>query len=49
MTAEEQRALLAVALLAAFADGNKSEAEHEEVKRIATTLGGQAVGLTSSS
>ena len=45
MTAEEQRALLAVALLAAFADGNKSEAEREEVKRIATTLGGQATGL----
>jgi tellurite resistance protein/uncharacterized protein (DUF697 family) len=45
MTAEEQRALLAVALLAAFADGDKSEAEREEVKRIATTLGGQASGL----
>lgn len=45
MTAEEQRALLAVALLAAFADGNKSEAEREEVKRIAVTLGGQAAGL----
>jgi hypothetical protein len=37
MTAEEQRALLAVALPAAFADGDKSEAEREEVKRIATT------------
>jgi tellurite resistance protein/uncharacterized protein (DUF697 family) len=48
MTAEEQRALLAVALLAAFADGNKSEAEREEVKRIATTLGGQAAGLNIS-
>jgi tellurite resistance protein/uncharacterized protein (DUF697 family) len=45
MTAEEQRALLAVALLAAFADGNKSEAEREEVKRIAATLGDQAAGL----
>ena len=45
MTAEEQRALLAVALLAAFADGDKSDAEREEVKRIATTLGGQAAGL----
>ena len=45
MTAEEQRALLGVALVAAFADGNKSEAEREEVKRIATTLGGQAAGL----
>jgi uncharacterized protein (DUF697 family)/tellurite resistance protein len=45
MTVEEQRALLAVALLAAFADGDKSESEREEVKRIATTLGGQAAGL----
>jgi uncharacterized protein (DUF697 family)/tellurite resistance protein len=45
MTAEEQRALLAVALLAAFADGNKSEAERDEVKRIAANLGGQAQGL----
>ena len=45
MTSDEQRALLAVALLAAFADGDKSEAEREEVKRIATTLGGQAAGL----
>jgi len=45
MIAEEQRAQLAVALLAAFADGDKSEAEREEVKRIATTLGGQASGL----
>ena len=45
MTAEEQRALLGVALVAAFADGNKSEAEREEVKRIATTLGGQAAEL----
>ena len=45
MTAEEQRALLAVALLAAFADGDKSEAEREEVKRIAATLGEEAAGL----
>ncbi|HMN74445.1 MAG TPA: GTPase [Burkholderiaceae bacterium] len=45
MTAEEQRALLAVALLAAFADGDKSEVEREEVKRIAATLGGQASEL----
>ena len=45
MTAEESRALLAVALLAAFADGNKSEAEREEVKRIAVTLVDQAAGL----
>ncbi|MBY0436586.1 MAG: TerB family tellurite resistance protein [Burkholderiales bacterium] len=45
MTAEEQRALLAVALLAAFADGDKSDAEREEIKRIVTTLGAKATGL----
>jgi uncharacterized protein (DUF697 family)/tellurite resistance protein len=45
MTNEEQRALLAVALLAAFADGSKSDAEREEVKRIAANLGTQAAGL----
>ena len=48
MTAEEQRALLAVALLAAFADGDKSDVEREEVKRIAATLGGQASELKVS-
>ncbi len=45
MSAEEQRALLAVALLAAFADGDKSDAEREEVRRIAQTLGAQSSGL----
>lgn len=45
MTAEEQRALVAVALLAAFADGDKSDLERAEVKRIAATLGGQASAL----
>jgi tellurite resistance protein/uncharacterized protein (DUF697 family) len=49
MNAEEQRALLAVALLAAFADGSKSDAEREEVKRIAANLGGQAQGLNVAS
>jgi len=48
MTPEEQRALLAVALLAAFADGDKSDAEREEVKRIVRNLGGQAAGLDVS-
>ncbi len=45
MTPEEQRGLLAVALLAAFADGSKSDAEREEVKRIASGLGGPGSGL----
>lgn len=48
MTPEEQRALLAVALLAAFADGSKSDAEREEVKRIVRNLSGQATGLDVS-
>jgi uncharacterized protein (DUF697 family)/tellurite resistance protein len=48
MTPEEQRALLAVALLAAFADGDKSDAEREEVKRIVRNLSGQAAGLDVS-
>ncbi len=39
MSTEEQRALLGIALLAAFADGNKSEAERDEIKRIAQGLG----------
>jgi uncharacterized protein (DUF697 family)/tellurite resistance protein len=48
MTVEEQRSLLAIALMSAFADGNKSEAERAEVKRIGqslSTLGGDAHAL----
>jgi tellurite resistance protein/uncharacterized protein (DUF697 family) len=45
MNPTEQRALLAIALMAAFADGEKSEAEHAELRRIADTLGTQAAGL----
>ncbi len=41
----EQRALLGVALLAAFADGAKADAEREEIKRLADSLGAQAAGL----
>jgi len=48
MTAEEQRALLAIALLAAFSDGDKSDAERDEVKRIVRNLSGQAAGLDVS-
>jgi uncharacterized protein (DUF697 family)/tellurite resistance protein len=42
MNVQEQRALLAIALLAAFADGSKSDAERAEVRRIAESLGAQA-------
>ena len=45
MTLQEQRGLLAVALMAAFADGQKADAEREEIKRIAESLGAQAAGL----
>ncbi|HEY6133183.1 MAG TPA: DUF533 domain-containing protein [Rubrivivax sp.] len=45
METREQRALLAVALMAAFADGAKADAEREEITRIATQLGVQSAGL----
>ncbi len=38
MTETEQKALITVALLAAFADGNNSDSERAEVKRIAESL-----------
>jgi uncharacterized protein (DUF697 family)/tellurite resistance protein len=45
MELREQRALLGIALMAAFADGTKADAEREEVKRLAESLGAQANGL----
>jgi uncharacterized protein (DUF697 family)/tellurite resistance protein len=42
MNAREQEAVLTIALLAAFADGNKDEREREEIKRIAESLAGEA-------
>jgi uncharacterized protein (DUF697 family)/tellurite resistance protein len=45
MELREQRALLTVALLAAFADGAKADAERNEIQRIATSLGAQDAGL----
>ena len=38
MNAREQEAVLTIALLAAFADGNKDDREREEIKRIAESL-----------
>ena len=38
MTLDEQRAILALCLHAAFADGVKDDREREEVKRIAESL-----------
>lgn len=45
MDPREQRALLAIALMAAFADGTKAEAEREEIRRLAESLGAQDSGL----
>lgn len=45
MTPNEQKAILTIALLAAFADGNKAEAEREEIKRIAQTLDDTSASL----
>jgi uncharacterized protein (DUF697 family)/tellurite resistance protein len=42
MQASEQRALLTIALLAAFADGNKADGERDEIKRIADSLAGES-------
>ena len=40
MTPQEQKAILAIAIHAAFADGAKDEREREEVRRVAETLAG---------
>jgi uncharacterized protein (DUF697 family)/tellurite resistance protein len=45
MNAEETRAVLAIALMAAYADGHKADAERDEVRRVAESLGPQAEGL----
>ncbi|MDP2794007.1 MAG: DUF533 domain-containing protein [Sulfurisoma sp.] len=42
MNPEQQRAILAIALHAAFADGAKHDREREEIRRIAASLGGDA-------
>ena len=38
MTLDQQKSILTIALLAAFADGNKDDAEREEIRRIAQSL-----------
>ncbi len=45
METREQRALLTIALMAAFADGAKADAEREEIRRIANDLGARSAGL----
>lgn len=42
MNLDQQKSILNIALLAAFADGNKDDAEREEIRRIAQSLAGDA-------
>ncbi|RYF74675.1 MAG: DUF533 domain-containing protein [Comamonadaceae bacterium] len=42
MNTEQQKSILTIALLAAFADGNKDDSEREEIRRIAQSLAGDA-------
>lgn len=41
MNTDQQRAILTIALLAAFADGANDEREREQIRRLAETLGGE--------
>ncbi len=45
MNAEETRAVLSIALMAAYADGHKADAERDEVRRVAEALGAEAAEL----
>jgi len=45
MTPSDQKSLLTIALFAAFSDGSKAEAEREEIRRIAASLGSAAQGV----
>ena len=45
MTPADQKSLLTIALFAAFSDGNKAEAEREEIRRIAASLNSAAQGV----
>lgn len=47
MTESETRAIVAISLMAAFADGAKHEREREEIRRIAEGLGREASNLTT--
>lgn len=44
MQTKEQEAILTIALLAAFADGNKDDSEREAVRRLAESLGRESGG-----
>mgnify|MGYP003444719164 FL=1 len=42
MNLDQQKSILTIALLAAFADGNKDDTEREEIRRLAQSLAGDA-------
>ena len=42
MNPEQQKSILAIALLAAFADGGKDDREREQIRQLAESLGGEA-------
>jgi uncharacterized protein (DUF697 family)/tellurite resistance protein len=44
MTSTEQQAILTIALLAAFSDGDKADTEREAIRRVAESLGHEAGG-----
>lgn len=44
MSPQEQQSILSIALLAAFADGNKADSERESIRQMADTLGHEAAG-----
>ena len=48
MNTSQQTSILTIALLAAFADGEKAEAERESIRRIAATLSGENNGIDLS-
>ena len=47
MDKEESRAVLAISLMAAFADGSKADREREEIKRIAESMQDRDIDLLS--
>ncbi len=44
MSPQEQQSILSIALLAAFADGNKADAERDSIRQMADTLGHEPGG-----
>src|SRR5690606_40549248 len=44
MNTQEQKAILTIAMMAAFADGRKDDAEREAIRHVAETLGREAGG-----